>query len=111
MGDEAPVKQARGGGGYFTDADGRLPSCAVWAGLCLKCVHSLRVYDRQAARGHRASASSQLGLIRELEVAVIGRRTELESCAVPVVVAVRPPVGEAHPRDEPPPPPLTMMEL
>ena len=54
-----------------------------------------------------SATSSQLGLVRELEVAVVGRRTELESsCAVPVVVAQRPVVGETHPRDEPPPPPL-----
>ena len=48
--------------------------------------------------------SSQLDLIRELEVAVIGRRTELESCVVPVIVVGRPAVGKTHPRDEPPQP-------
>ena len=53
-----------------------------------------------------SSTSSQPNLVRELEVAVIGRRTELESsCVVSVVVAERPVVGETHPRDEPPPPP------
>ena len=53
-----------------------------------------------------SSTSAQLALIRELGVAVIGRRrSELESsCAVPVVVAQRPAVGETHPRDELPPP-------
>ena len=56
-----------------------------------------------------SSTSSQLDLIRELEVAVIGRRTELESCVVPVVVAERPAVGEIHPRDDPPPAPLPLL--
>ena len=46
-----------------------------------------------------SSTTSQLDLIRDFEVAVIGRRTELESCVVPVVVAVRPAVGETHPRN------------
>ena len=43
-----------------------------------------------------SSTSPQLDLVRELEVAVIGRRTELKSCVVPVVVAERPAVGERH---------------
>ena len=49
-----------------------------------------------------SSTSSQLDLIRVLEVAVVGRRTELESSCVvvPVVVAERPAVGDIHPRDE-----------
>ena len=43
---------------------------------------------------------SQLGLFRELEIAVIGRRIELESsCVLPVVVAERPAVGDTHSRD------------
>ena len=58
-----------------------------------------------------SSTSSQLDLVRELEVAVIGRRTELESCAVPVIVAERPAVGETHSRDEPPPPLLPPPQL
>ena len=53
-----------------------------------------------------ASTTSQLDLVHELEVAVVGRRIELESCVVPVVVAERPAVGDTHPRDEPPPPPV-----
>ena len=79
-----------------------------------------------------SSATSQLGLIHDLEVAVIGRRIELESCVVPVVVAERPAVvgelhrielescvvpvvvaerpvvvGEVHPRAQNDPPPLS----
>ena len=37
---------------------------------------------------------------------MVWRRNELKSCVVPVVVAQRPAVGETHPRDKPPPPPL-----
>ena len=48
-----------------------------------------------------SSTTSQLSIILELGAAVVGRRTELESCVV--LVAERPAVGETHPRDEPPP--------
>ena len=58
-----------------------------------------------------SSTSSQLAVVRELEVAVIGRCTELESslCVLPVVVAVRRAVGDTHPRDAPPPLPLPLL--
>ena len=58
-----------------------------------------------------SSTSSQLDLIRELEVAVIGHRTELESCVVPMVVAGGGAPGgrrDTPLRDEPPPPPLPL---
>ena len=53
-----------------------------------------------------ASTVLQLDLVRELEVAVVKCRAELESCVVPVVVVERrPAVGETFPRDAPPLPP------
>ena len=72
---------------------------------------SLQALVREVTARLPSSTSSQLDLVRELEAAVIGRRTELESsCVVPVVLALRPAVGETHPRDELPPPPLPLAQ-
>jgi hypothetical protein len=46
------------------------------------------------------TTSAQLGILRELEVAVVARRIELESRARPDVVAPRPATDAAHPRNE-----------
>ena len=53
-----------------------------------------------------ASTTSQLALLRGLEVAVVGRRIEIEPCLVPVLVPERPAIGETHLRDAPQAPPL-----